>query len=293
MYNLSSGEMTNEAIKMSIQRNKIRAEEITNTASIEKIQFVIFNDDITESLYRTIIASLTLADELCLPFSKRIADILFFSLCANYDIKISKMARIKNINQANTLYELYKNDYTKIELEDERNSIRFTELKGKHSILFPGFYITWKLPVSFFKADGKSNATLSGLAYCILMVNSNEHKIPRSIYIKFFRESLIKGRLICDSTDELKSKFNLENNEALKEVFNYCGFVTKRELQNISIPLGIIMVDDGKIICSTNEDIKNIGIYWKIISDNTYILLPKYDYIPLKNDNFNLVSLLV
>lgn len=296
MYSLSSAEMSNEFIKESIVKNKNRSEEIRNTASIEKIQFVIFNEDggkIEENLYRTIVASLTLADELRMPFSKNIADILYFALCANYDDKIAKVAKIRNINQANILYKLYENDYSKIELEDERNSVRFTELKGKHSILFPGFHILWKLPVSFFKAGGKSNTTLSGLAYCLMIVNSKEHKIPRSIYIKFFKESLIKGRLICESTDELKTKFNLENKEVLKEVFNYCGFAAKRELQDIVIPLGIIRVEDEKIVCSTNESFETISIYWKPISDSTYILLPKYGYIPLKNNDFNLVSLLV
>lgn len=295
MYHLSSGKISNEFIKLSIVKNEKRSEEIRNTASIEKISFLIFNEiNMEESLYITIVASLTLADELALPFSQEIANILFFALCNNFNYTLNAFL-IKNINQANALMNLYENDYTKIELEDERNGIKFTELKGKHNILFPGFYISWKLPVSFFKAEGKSNATLSGLAYCIMVSNNVEYKIPRIIYIKFFKETLIKGRLICESTDELKIKFNLENKEALQEVFNYCGFVVKRELQDIAIPLGIIIIEDEKIICCTHMNSKDISIYWKSIGSNNYILLPRYNYIPLKNNNgnFDLVSLLV
>lgn len=293
MYDLRSSNVTNRKIKSILLEKTEVAEKIKRTASIEKIQYLIFNETIDVELYKTIVASLTVGDELSLPFSKKIADILFFALCVNCNRKIG--LNIRNINQANVLFELYENDYTKVEPEDNKKIIRFTKLKGNHPIFFSGYFITWKIPVSFFKgSDNKSYVTLSGLNYCIVIINDTEYKIPRSLYLNFFKSSMIRGRITCESTNELKDKFDLANVDALRSVFDYLGFVSKKELTNIQIPLGIVYVEDNKIYCSTEENKDNISVYWTNISNNTYVLLPKYNYIPIKSTNeLTLVTLLV
>lgn len=290
MYDLSTSNITNNNIKLSLLKNKDKMEHIKKTASLEKIQYLIFNETINANLYKTIVASLTLGDELIFPFSKKIADILFFALCVNCNNKIG--LKIRNINQANILFELYENDYIKVEPEDNKNFIRFTQLKGDHPIFFPGYFIIWKIPVSFFKGkDGKSYVTLSGLNYCIVIINNIEYKIPRSIYLNFFKESMIKGRLVCESTDELKTKFDLNNIDTLKSILDYLGFSFKNDLKNIKLPIGMVYIEDNKIYCITNED--NLDVYWTNISNNKYVLLPKYSYIPIKNSNeMTLVTLM-
>lgn len=296
MYKLSSSDVTNNDMILALNNNLESAEKIRSSANLNKIQYMIFSDDITkESIYKTALASLTLADELVIPLKKKIIDILYFSLCVNSDTTIN--FNIKNLIQANTLFELYENDYKKVEPEDNKKSIRFTTLQGYHPVFFPGYSITWKIPVSFFKADGKNYTTLSGLNYCVVIVNDVEYKIPRLTYQKFFRESMIKGRLVCESTDEIKDKFDLSNNEALENILTYIGYLRKKEFQDMPLPSLHVFVQENKIISTpkAGEIIKennDSNLYWTNLSGNRYVLLPKLNYIPLINKDFSLISLL-
>lgn len=282
MYKLSSSDLNNDNMIKALEKSE-SANKIRSASSLNKIQYMIFSEDITnEAIYKTALASLTLGDELKIPINKNIVDILYFALCVNSDNKIG--LKITNISQASILYEMYKNDFKKVELEDNKTRIRFTTLEGYHPVFFPGYSITWKIPVSFFKANDKNQVTLSGLNYCIVIINNIEYKIPRLMYQKFFRSSMTKGRLICDTTEEIKDKFDFSNNDALYEIFSYIGYVRKKELQNIKLPMGQNFIQEGKII-SFPSDKKEMDIYWQEISSNKYILLPKLEYVPLINSS--------
>lgn len=323
-YNLSSGEIDNNESKILISKFPEKTELLKKSGSQEKIAFLIFNDNITDELFKTLSVSLTISCDFKLPIQKHMADLLFFTLCRNYECcKTGKKEnRICNFTQANTLYELYEGDYSKIEeINDEDNRrFRFTTIKGRHNILFPGFNIVWKIPVGFYR-DPKTNenkVTLSGLAYCELEINSETYRIPRKMYIQFFKENLQYGRLICNSTDEIKSMFNQNDNDSLFEIFKYLGYHIKQNFKNIPLPswnydkniydnriVKQLFLEENKICCYIGgagiseeyfDNIKNnVDVYWKPMNnlDNRrYILLPEYNYIPLNNNGENFITIL-
>lgn len=291
MYKLLCGDLNNDYIMKFLRSTPEKAEYVRKTASIEKINYILFNEQMDSKTANLISASLTMADELQIPIDKRVVDILFFVLCNN--TQKNPQLRIKNISQGYALFNLYKNDYRKIELQDNKKLVRFTELIAYHPIFMPGYTITWKLPVSFFKADNKSKVTLSGLSYCIVKINEQEYKVPREIYIKFFKKSMVKGRLVADSTDQIKKMFDLNNKEALKEVLVYLGFTSKKELKELKLPSGALFVENGKIKCAYETNKNNLNSYWSKI-DNILTLLPKLDYVPIKhNGSLAAVDLLV
>ena len=128
--------------------------------------------------------------------------------------------------------------------------------------------------------------------------------------MKFFRNSLVKGRLICNNSDEIKACFDENNALALEEVFEYCGFRKMKQLSNILIPQSTIMVNEhnpghiltyvnaGQInVCNFIND-KDQKIFWKELDEGnespykTFELLPNLNYIPLisKYEVFNLMA---
>lgn len=284
MYHLNSSDINNSDVISVAEDNK---EKFLDIASMNKISYIIFNEKIDSSLFRKLKIFLTLADEFKIPISKNVADVLFFAACVNSNDKVE--LTIKNLSQAKTLFDLYENDFKKIQPEENDIRVRFTELKTDHNVLFPGTFVVWKIPVGFFRADGKQSVTLSGSAFCLLDINGEEYKVPRVLFIKFFKESLVKGRLICSSTEEIKEAFNIDDRETLNEVFNYIGLSLRPELKNIQLPLGQYVVNDNKIFCYTKEKVNE---YWTLVRDNQYVLLPRLHYVALKTSNMETVNII-
>lgn len=280
MYKLKSANQTNDWCIPIILKETDKIIKIKEKASIENIQFLLFNKDIDEKLYKLLTVSLTLGDEIKVPIHKKVADILYFSLCYNYFIKSN--FKITNLTQASTLYEMYDNDYNKIDIPDDERALRFTTLNAQHNCILDNFILQWKIPVGFFRLEGKTKVTLAGTAYCILKIKNDEFKIPRLIFIKFFKESLVKGRLICDSTDELKSKFNLNNFEALEETLNYIGYEKNLKYSNVTLPEHRYYVEDNLIYSIGNNLILEEQDFWVEITSSKYVLLPNINYIPIK-----------
>jgi hypothetical protein len=291
MYDLKSDKVNNIKIKEMIAnpKNQDSVNKIRQTGSIEKVSYIIFNEDIDKRMFILASATLTLGDELKLPIEKNMADLLFFTLCANANSDVNM--HIKNISQANILFKLYENYYTAINIQSNKSNVRFTELKSNFNYFFPGYTVEFKIPVAFFRAKGKNYVTLSGLTYCEFIVNHQTYKIPRVMYLKFFKDSLVKGRLICESTDDLKSKFDINNREVLEDILQYIGYSRKTNLQKITLPVGTTFVDDGKIF-SVAQFENDLNIYWTKIKESEYILLPKLDYVPIRNTDPGLVDLL-
>lgn len=304
MYSFNCGEgFNNESSKVIVNKEENR-EKINKLKSIinsqEKIAHMIFNeiDGSNENLATNLGVILTISDELNIPIRKSIANILYFALCINSSNNKNQshtVTKIHTYSQANTLYQLYEGDCNKVfELnENDERKFRFTTIKTWHPILFPGFNLEWKIPVGFYRVENKetgkmeSKVTLSGIAYCELVIsncdnsnnnggddsNANIYRIPRKIYTKFFKDHLERGRLICSSTDDIKSFFNIyskESNEALFEALDLIGY--RRQKQLISIPLPgdsniqdprssinhlnrYLFLEDGKIKCIINSPI--------------------------------------
>ena len=201
MYKFQSGDRDNSKFINFIQksqndRNREKFEEIRRNADLTSISYLIFKDlarNFDEANYNTICISLTLADELIIPIQKSICDILYFATCVNSNKEIDMT--INNLSQARIIYELYNNDYLKIKEDCDSSGKRFSmsTLEASHkNILFPGYKITWKIPVGFYRVEDENNpgkmiqkCTLSGLGYCEVIINGDSYKIPRIYFIKF------------------------------------------------------------------------------------------------------------
>ena len=298
MYKLFSSDKTNDKeIELALKYTK-RAQELKDTMTPVNIAYAIFKEDLNEKSFRTLAVSLSLGDELKTPITKDIADILYFALVNNYYNVANSGSKITNLIQAKTLYEFSENDYTKIILDDNKNTKRFTELKGRHSVLFPGYDVIWKIPVSFFKSKGIGYVTLSGLNYCLLVINNVEHKIPRLMYQRFFKDSMIKGRLCTLTTEELKEKFNLEDLDTLKLCFECAGYTIISKYKDIPLPLGNVYIEDYKINVLTKERVSlktepNVEFWEQIGMTDRFILLPKIDYIPIRSKEIDRVLLFI
>jgi len=320
MYNLQTSNITNKKfislIKDSDNKDdkiKEKIEKIKKNADLSTISYIIFKDlanNINEKLYNIVCISLTLGDELPIPIPKKICDILFFAACTNADKRID--FTITNINQAKTLYEIYENDYNKIEEISDTSGKRFsmsTLVRNHSTTLFPGQTITWKIPVAFYRVKKDENdensemiqkCTLSGIGYCEIIINDETYKIPRSCYMKFFKNALVGGRLICSNSEEIKSNFDSTNSEALLETLEYCGYRPLNQLNKIIFPNCVVIYDDniGKITAMVYpgrekycEFLNNEeqSIYWKECNKNNNIrrfcLLPNLNYIALISDS--------
>lgn len=289
MYRLSCSDITNDESMSLVFKQPDKVKQIKEKASMEKISHLIFNENICDKLHQTLALSLTVSDDLKLPMHEKIAKILFFALCVNSDNSIN--FKVKNLTQALTLYELYENDYKSIEIEDDERNLKFTTLDCQHLNIIKDFLIQWKIPVGYFLAGGKRNVTLSGSAYCIVLIHGIEYKVPRVLFIKFFKNSLVNGRLICSSTDEIKSNFDQNNSEALQQVLEYIGYQKDIKYENIAIPQKDFFVEDNVIFCVGLNKVNET--FWITASENKYLLLPFVKYIPLKGKDENSVTLMV
>lgn len=292
MYSLQTGDVDNSDILLKLKDKNIN--DVIRKFDLNHLQYLIFNEispgDL--KLWDNITVCLSLGDEIPIPFSKKIADLLFFALNVNFHESIG--FRIVNLTQANTLFSLYDGDFRKVKLDEDSRRPRFTTLTtGGHSQSFTslvkGFEMTWKIPVSFFRDEkGESKVTLSGTPFCILEIFGETTSIPRKLYTKFFRPSMENFKLIKDSTDEIKSCFNFNDGETLRQILQYCGFEFKKELRDIPLPESHALEDNKVCIYGSGleEIIKNNEIYWEKINDFKYILLPRCNYIPvIKNKN--------
>lgn len=270
MYSLRSGDMTNLKEQEMIRSEDFleKVEYVKKKITQDNLMYIIFG---SSEIKQSVTIALTLGDELSIPMEKSVADILFFCCCAKKNGK-----SIRNITQAYALYKLYENDYSKIDELEEDEKLRWTLLNGQHSYLLPGYSIKWYIPVSFFSKNGERFVTLSGSSYAKMEVNGETFKIPRRLFLNFFKDSMVHGRIIGPDTEYIRSCFDLGDREALMHALNFIGYHDHAGLREIPIPR-IIYAQDDKIFCSKNPH----SIYWKSLSDHLYVLLPHCNYVPL------------
>lgn len=282
MYVLQSGGRNNAEYAGLAEMYPEKANHLTLSMSMERVANLVFDHMDEPRMRKNVGVALTLGDQLPIPMRKQTADVLWFAFLVNTNDGSS--VRIKNLQQAYTLYGLYENDYTKVELAEESDRLRFSMMDHvQHGFLFPGFQVSWKLPVSFFRRDGVTYATLSGNSYALFRLDCMERtgdgwvKVPRAVYLRFLQHAMTQGRLICTDTEAIKNAFDLNNADAGKCLLEYLGYQPRADLTNIEVPIGNAFIHHGKVaVAPRNAD---VPLYWTS-EGPLLVLLPRADYIP-------------
>ena len=307
MYNLESGKYNNsETIKL-INKNDDNLNKCLNYISdlfLTDIAFKIFKCDnigYSDNLFKQLSIILTLGDELKIPISKNLCDLLWFSLLLNCNEKNN--CHINNFSQAKAFYEYSYGDFTKIYLEEDDRKPEWIEISQNNynfSNIVPNeLKISFKIPLSHFKNKETNSIKylLSGIDHCLMELKINgqikQFKIMRNIYIHMF-ENCYKNRIDANNLDEACKEFSKLFNFN-SEIFTLClltnGFdeIAKFHIENNN--LDNFKYYNGNLYTNDLNNINENDRYlFKLLNDKNFILLPKFDfYIPLLFNNMYVI----
>jgi len=299
MYKLKSSHISNEKYYNQLEGDaSLRAKfKVLDSVTLSEI---IFNDQITDNVYRNAAFALTMADEFKVPMLYSEVRYLFFALQVNrlYYEKNTGV-KINSLSQAKLMYDETGNSFTEMALEQSENSrqIRFERFMARHRIFFPNCNLYWEIPISFYK-DGETGQTCVTPAgnvnpYALVSIpaiDSEKFKIPRNIYLKFFLGQ--HSKLVCNTTKDIALNFNQLDNELALHVLEFCGYskrytITKDEntdyyYDNESRCLVAELLHKDSKVFNFNEENEEEAVYWSKMSYNKYFFMKNHkEYVPV------------
>lgn len=277
MYKLESDDFNNSQDILVGQQSPDKLQILLNRGNFDKWSYAVFHEMSDEKSALNTRIALSFADQWKIPAKKSLVDLLWFSLAVN--TKLDPSVRIRNLHQAAILYELYEGHYKQVSLDPEKDKFSWTEITCQHPDIFPGYALKWRIPISFFAKDGKSQCTLSGLNYGEVEIFGEIRRIPRKIFVQWFKDKMVKGRIIGDDSEYVKSCFDRSNRDALRSCLEYLGLHASQDLKGVSIPMGHSFIQERKLIY-VGGLVPNESHLWEQIGQ-TWVLLPRAEYIPL------------
>lgn len=292
MYRLKSSDLDNSKYIDALENNSELFDQICSTWKADTLKFFIYNEELDEKSYQIYATALSCGDSLKVPILESEARMLWFVLSVNYanlnkefDLKISSPVHAKY------LYDLCNGDFRELDLQNDHSEKKHREaycrFMARHTALFPEKNIYWEIPVSHYKNQCMVSGSWATFAYAT--IGDQKVKIPRSIFIKFFKNSIIKGKIVGNNSNEIRLFFDETETEPLWETLTYMGYELFKKIKiDNNIDYYYDKDEDGLIAHLLNREAQLFenneeSIYWNEISPNTYrYLKPGEDYLPIK-----------
>ena len=212
MYRLKSSDLDNSKYIDALENNSELFDQICSTWKADTLKFFIYNEELDEKSYQIYATALSCGDSLKVPILESEARMLWFVLSVNYanlnkefDLKISSPVHAKY------LYDLCNGDFRELDLQNDHSEKKHREaycrFMARHTALFPEKNIYWEIPVSHYKNQCMVSGSWATFAYAT--IGDQKVKIPRSIFIKFFKNSIIKGKIVGNNSNEIRLFFVL------------------------------------------------------------------------------------
>lgn len=296
MYKLQSSDLDNAKYIDALESNIELLTQITTTWRGDSLKYFIYNEELTEKAYEIYATALSCGDRLKEPLLEQEAKLLWFVLSINF-LNMNKEIdlKIKSPVHAKYLFDMCNGEFRELDLQNDHSEKKHKEaycrFLARHSALFPEKNIYWEIPVSFYKKQAMVSGDWATFAFA--SIGDNKYKIPRSIFIKFFKNSINEGKIVGNDTNDIRLFFDETEEEALWETLKYMGY----ELFNkIKIDENIEYyyddkVDVGLIAHLLNQNAKlyeneEESIYWHEVLPNSYHYLNQgEDYLPVKKGN--------
>lgn len=303
MYRLRSSDINNETYIKAFETFDPELLNRYRSLDIKEIREIIFFSEITDEVYDNGMFALTMCDELKVPVLKREADLLYFVLQVNRaHTNRETSTRITNISQAQLCYDQSSGQFRELTRQMAPDKkIRFAKFMARHRCLYPECNIYWQIPVGFFKdgATGKTKATIVGAntnPYALISIANagiENAQVPRSMFIKFFSKATAEGRVVTDSTDEIRQMFDETLVDEVYEILNYIGLNKFKTIQccddteyyysdEEKALIAHLLTDEAVIdecLTFNEEEI----VYWPQIGFKDYRFLNRgAEYVPFK-----------
>lgn len=293
MYKLQSSDVNNAKYIEALE-NSLELLENMQQWKGDILKFLIFNEELDEKSYDIYCTALSCGDKIREPIVESEARLLWFVLCTKKAV-LDKEFNI-NINSevhAKTLYDLCNGNFRELDLQNDHSEKKHKEaycrFLARHTNLFPEKNIYWEIPVSFYKKQCMVAGEWATFAYA--SIGDNKVKIPRSIFIKFFRNSIYEGKVVGNNSNDIRLFFDETEEEALWETLEYMGYELFSKIKldpNIeyyyddSTDEGLIAhkLNRNAILYENDEE----SIYWNEVSPNSFHYLGRgEDYLPIKH----------
>lgn len=189
MYKLQSGEQDNSTQLYVLESNAYAQNLIKKTFTIYNIESNIFGPEIDDKTYISMVAALTMGDQLKTPIDEETARLLYFALNTNVKNKNSK---IRSMFKAAIFYNDFEGDFSKVTFIDTKNSI-IQLAKIFYKEVVPGVSIQYKIP--FYVVNGKNgyNFTIADCDKYTMLINDRAETITRKAFYKIFGTSYAKS----------------------------------------------------------------------------------------------------
>lgn len=302
LYDLSCGDMNNKTIKEALEKH-LTPELLKKYQEVTNLSLFIcsrWETDDYEKYFNELVATLTCGQYL--DIDNYLANVLYFAAIVNKSyFNRETQVFINSITRAQQLYELCSRDYQNVIMSDikPKTTQRYTTpYYANHSYLWPECNIIWRLPIAFYGIKqkdgtvethillgpyGETNRETNKSLPAYVTILGQEYAIPRVIYIQFFKDYLINGRVDSAlSTGELKGMLDERDINKVKMLLDYCGFINAGQIEcirnarywyNEKYETILAQVDYGGIL---NEPVVEEGVYgvwWPVDSKerpNTY-----------------------
>lgn len=307
MYKLKSSHISNEKYYNRLEEDLSLQAKFKNLDSL-MLSEIIFNDEITDNVYRNTIFALTMADEFKVPMLYSEVKYLFFALLVNRKFyeKETKV-HINTLSQAKMICDETGNAFMELTLKQSENprQVRFERFMARHRCFFPNCNLFWEIPISFYK-DGETGQTCVTPAgnvnpYALVSIpalNTEKFQIPRNIYLKFFLGA--EPKLVCHQTKEIALSFNQLDTQRVLDVLQYCGYYKRYSIlkdentdyyyDNDSNCLVAELLSKDSKVAIFDESTEEEMVYWSKLEYNKYYFLKSHkEYIPvLRGDRIDI-----
>lgn len=290
--NLRSGDITNDKEIRVLEEHlysNLSFRKVLDSVKKEEITELLFNSEITDNLYDSIVKELSYRDF----FTHNESILYFFVAIINHkhfhrEIKL----HIGNLSQAIALFKICNGNYTRLTLEVD-GTPRFAKLTGRHRNLFPNGNLDWRIPVQLYK-DGETNKNMVMLAGlnnpyaqvsipCVGIYNFN---IPRRVYMAFFKNNYTKDILCANNIQELLKYFDFSEDmeETIEYILTMVGLEHRKDLDfDLEDNMNVEFTDNGLIVASRHK-LEDDNFIPLSNHNNSYRFLGNHiGYVPLKD----------
>lgn len=292
MYKLISSDVDNSKYIKALEESNELYNELIKRWTADSLRYFIFYEPLDDKQFKILATALTCSDELLSPMGFKDANLLWFVLCANYaNFNKEISLKITSPTHARYLIEECEGDFRKLNLEndhsDKPHKEAYVRFLARHTCLYPDRNLYWEIPVSFYK--GTCMVSGEWATFAKVKLDGVEYKIPRSIFIKFFRSSISSGKIAGKSSNDIRLFFDETESEPVWETLKYMGFSLYKKIEmDDNIDYYYDKNEQGLIAHKLNKEAELIKdeedeIYWKEMGPNTYRFLPRgAEYVPTK-----------
>lgn len=261
------------------------------------LEYLIFNNEIDDKSYKILMTALTMGDLFTVSsMDWGDAYLLFFVLNVNRAYYTKELPlRITNRTQAYMVFKECQGNFRDIDIkfsDDGKDHNKFVKFLARHKVLWPEKNIYWEIPVSFYKnKETNENFVFLGgkewATFAYAQIGDNKIKIPRSLFIKFFQSSMVEGKVVGKTTDDIRLMFDETNSEAVYETLSYMGYSTNEAITNC-FEVDYFFDPELDKLCA--KPLSKVGnqffiedpsfTKWEKLNNNVYVLYKLIDYIP-------------